>query len=50
MKNLHEEAAKYGLKASTYYTLPPKQRESALRKDIARAKEKTKLKGVANES
>jgi len=50
MKNLYEEAAKYGIKASMYQLLPPKQRESALKKDIERAKEKIKLKGVQDES
>ncbi len=50
MINLYEEAAKYGLKATMYQLLPPKQRELALRKDITRAKEKIKLKGAAYES
>ncbi len=45
-KKIMEEAAKYGLKASTYYLLPPKKRAVALRKDIARAKERIKLKGA----
>jgi hypothetical protein len=50
VKNLYEEAAKYGLKASIYNLLPPKKRETALQKDIARAKEQIKLKGVTDEN
>lgn len=43
-KALVEEAAKYGLKASQYLLLPPNLRQEALRKDIARAKERMRLK------
>ncbi len=44
-KKLMEEAAKHGLNPSTYCLLPPKVRETALRKDIERAKQRITLKG-----
>lgn len=39
--DLMKEAEKYGINASMYYLLPPRQREKALRKDIERAKKQS---------
>lgn len=39
--DLMKEAEKYGINASMYYLLPPKQRESALKRDIERAKKQS---------
>lgn len=39
--DLIKEAEKYGINASLYYLLPPHKRESALRKDIERAKKQS---------
>lgn len=38
---LMKEAEVLGINASMYYLLPPERRESALRKDIARAKKQS---------
>lgn len=39
--DLMKEAEKYGINASLYYLLPKNRRESALRKDIERAKKQS---------
>ena len=47
-KALLDEAKKYGVNASMYNMLHPRQRETALRKDIDRAKARAEKKGEAN--
>jgi len=39
-EELAEKAKAYGINASMYNLLPPNKRESALRKDIERARER----------
>ena len=46
-KKLVDEAKKYGINASQYNLLPPRRRESMLRKDVDRAKARTIKKGNA---
>ena len=40
-KELMQEAEALGINASLYYLLPPDKRETALRKDIERAKKQS---------
>ncbi len=44
-KKLMDEAKIYGINASQYNLLPPRRRESMLRKDVDRAKARTIKKG-----
>jgi hypothetical protein len=47
-KRLIAEAKQYGISASLYNLLPPRQRESTLKKDRERAKAREEKKGVAD--